>query len=266
MNCGAYIFALSLCGCAATGATDADAGTAVTSAGGEATHTVQAADDEAADRQRRTEALAIASGHRSFEGRTLIALAEARVGTRTAWIVWPAFGADGGRPVSDDTMGVTLDVTPEGTLTVINAGWNPRDRTGRALAAALGAERFERVDRAQGAPLDELPARITEAFEDFRAACSVRDRPRATRAAQRMAGLFAWEVVAYEDVVTEMLWAASTGDYELSHGSTTLLDGGARARITAIVTYRGRPHTIAVIAVPRRDGSGRWIITSEESE
>ena len=206
------------------------------------------------------EALAVAARHPRFEGRTLIALAEARVGTRSALIVWPLFDATSTRPVSDDPIGVTLELAADGTLTALTGGWNPRDRTGRALALQLGTDRFERVDRSEGAPLDELPRRISEAFDGFRAACAAGDRLRATSAARAMASLFAWEVLAYEDVVTEMLWAASTGDYQLAHGATTMLDA-SRARVTAVITYRGTNHTITVIATPRAGATDRWVIT-----
>ncbi|MBL8683188.1 MAG: hypothetical protein JNK05_28730 [Myxococcales bacterium] len=210
------------------------------------------------------EALAAVARHPRLAGRSVIALGEARVGTRSVLIVWPAFDATSARPASDDTVGATIELGSDGRLAVIDAGWNPRDRTGRALALQLGTDRYERIDRSRGATLDELPAKITEAFNGFAAACAAGDRGRATSAAQAMASLFAWEVVAFEDVVTEMLWAAASGDYQLAHGETTLLDGGRRARVTAVITYRGTAHRIGVIATPRGDASGRWVITSEE--
>ncbi len=208
------------------------------------------------------EALAVAARHPRLAGRTLIALAEARVGTRSALIVWPLFDASSSRPVSDDPVGVTLELGSDGTLTALSAGWNPRDRTGRALSLQLGTEQFERVDRSEGAPIEALPSRISAAFDGFRAACAAGDRAAATRAARAMASLFAWDVLAYEDVVTEMLWAASTGDYQLAHGATTMLDDGRRARVTAVITYRGTAHTITVIATPRPAAPDRWVITS----
>ncbi len=210
------------------------------------------------------EALAAVARHPRLAGRAVIALGEARVGTRSVLIVWPAFSAASARPATDDTIGATIELGTDGTLVVTDVGWNPRDRTGRALSLQLGSDRYERIDRSRGATLEELPAKITEAFNGFAAACAAGDRGRATSAAQAMASLFAWEVVAFEDVVTEMLWAAATGDYQLAHGETTMLDGGRRARVTAVITYRGTPHRISVIATPRADGSGRWVITSEE--
>jgi hypothetical protein len=176
--------------------------------------------------------------------------------------VWPIFNEHATRPVSDDPVGVTLELGADGTLQLREAGWNPRDRTGRALALQLGSASFERVDRAQGAPLEALPRRITEAFDGFASACASGDRAGAARWARAMATLFSWEALAFEDVVPEMLWAAASGDYQLAHGETELLDGGARARITAVITYRGRPHRIHVIAAPRAERGGPWVITS----
>jgi hypothetical protein len=208
------------------------------------------------------EALSVAARHPRLAGRTLVALGEARLGNRSVLIVWPVFNSDAStRPASDDTIGVTLELRSDGTLVALDAGWNPRDRTGRAIALQLGSERFERVDRSSGAPLEELPRRISEAFDGFRAACAGGDRAAAVRHARAMAELFSWDVVAYEDVVTEMLWAASTGDYQLAHGSTERIDA-TRARITAVITYRGSAHTITVIATPKGPSSDRWVITS----
>jgi hypothetical protein len=212
------------------------------------------------------EALAVIARHPRFGGRALVPLVEARAGTRSAIVVWPVFTSDSTRPVSDDPVGVTLDLGPDGTLSVIDAGWNPRDRTGRALALQLGTDRYERVDRSEGASLDALPARIREAFDHFRAACRAADRARAIAAARAMASLFAWEVLAFEDVVTEMLWAASTGDYQLEHRATELLDEGRRARVSAVIIYRGTPHSINVIATPRDPARTRWIISSEGAD
>lgn len=208
------------------------------------------------------EALAVAARHPRLAGRTLVALGEARVGNRSVLIVWPVFNGDAStRPASDDTIGVTLELRSDGTLSALDAGWNPRDRTGRAIALQLGSERFERVDRSTGAPLEELPRRISEAFDGFRLACANGDRVAAVRFVRAMAELFSWDVVAYEDVVTEMLWAASTGDYQLAHGSTERIDA-SHARITAVITYRGSAHTITVIATPKAPSSDRWVITS----
>jgi hypothetical protein len=199
---------------------------------------------------------------RRLAGRTLVILAQARIGNRSAWIVWPVFDRDTStRPASDDPMGVTLELRSDGTLAVIDVGWNPRDRTGRAIAHQLGSERFERVDRSTGASLEELPRRIIEAFEGFRLACASGDRVAAVRFARAMAELFSWDVLAYEDVVTEMLWAASTGDYQLAHRATERIDAG-HARITAVITYRGSAHTITVMATPKSPSSDRWVITS----
>lgn len=212
------------------------------------------------------EALAVIARHPRLGGRAIVPLVEARAGTRSAIVVWPVFTSDSTRPVSDDPIGVTLDLGPDGTLSVIDAGWNPRDRTGRALALQLGTDRYERVDRSEGASLDALPRRIREAFDGFRAACRAADRARAIAAARAMASLFAWEVLAFEDVVTEMLWAASTGDYQLEHGATEMLDGGRRARVSAVITYRGAPHSISVIATPRDAARTRWIISAEGAD
>lgn len=237
-----------------TGASVATATSVVTPASGGATGAL--IDDP--------EALAVATRSGRLQGQSLVALAEARVGTRSVLIVWPIFNDGATRPVSDDPVGVTLELGADGTLQLRDAGWNPRDRTGRALALQLGSESFERVDRAQGAPLEELPRRIAEAFEGFASACASGDRAGATRWARAMAALFSWEALAFEDVVPEMLWAAASGDYQLAHGETALLDQGQRARITAVITYRGRAHRIHVIAAPRAAREGSWVITGAD--
>lgn len=247
--------ASSLANSCATQQPDDGAVRAVTSSSGGASTVSPAMIDD-------PEALSVAGRHSRLAGQTLVPLAEARVGNRSVLIVWPVFNGDAAsRPASDDTVGVTLELRSDGTLVALDASWNPRDRTGRAISLQLGSERFERVDRSTGAALEELPRRISEAFDGFRSACASGDRAGAVRFARAMASLFSWDVVAYEDVVTEMLWAASTGDYQLAHGSTERIDA-THARITAVITYRGSPHTITVIATPKEPSGDRWVITS----
>jgi hypothetical protein len=195
----------------------------------------------------------------------VVALAAARSGSRFAIIGWPVFAGQSTAIQSDNSVGTTLDLTPEGRYVVVSFGWNPRDRTGRALLSALGATQYQTVGQPEGAPLAELPQRIESLFAAFSQATRERNQPQALQIIRAMTQLFEWHVTAFGDVLTEMLWAASSGRYTLRHRATQRIND-TTARIVAVVNYRGREVELAVTATARRDNPALWLISAEESQ
>ncbi|MDP3277434.1 MAG: hypothetical protein Q8Q09_19765 [Deltaproteobacteria bacterium] len=217
------------------------------------------------------EILAALAEHPSFAQRTLLPLCGARFGTRIALVVWPMFdpqgaSAEGLRLATDDAVGVTLDRGPDGSLVVLRAGWNPRDHSGRTLIAQLGSERYTRMGVSEGAPLQALSSRVFAHYAGFSNAMTEQNRTQAYAHAQAMRALFAWDVLAYEDVLPEMLWAASTGEYVLEERSVEVLSP-TQGRIVGSIRYRGRQHPIEVLAeqTDSHEGAARFVIRSEHT-
>lgn len=196
--------------------------------------------------------------------RLVVPLVAARSGARIAIIGWPVFSGPNMVVQSDGAVGTTLDMTPEGRYLVVSSGWNPRDRTGRSLLAALEAAQYQPIGQPTGAPLNELAPQIAQLFADFAGATQRHDQPEAVRVIRAMTQLFAWRVTAFDNVLTEMLWAASTGDYTLRHRETVQVHS-TLARVTAIVTYHGREIELRVSVIPHAENPGFWLVSSEES-
>jgi hypothetical protein len=142
-----------------------------------------------------------------FPGATIAVTAQVNLRDRQAAVVWPALRGDA--VVDADIVAVAfqrqgLRWLPIGEVVALS-----RSGGREALAALLGGEKFI-VDRPCGVARDELIDHVKGSIDAFAAAQRRGDEETAVAAYEALALAFAFEVVAFDDLLTEWLIASAS--------------------------------------------------------
>lgn len=170
-------------------------------------HEATSADDETSTRPLSPPLTDQAIAAR-FPGVRVGVAARITAGRRRAAIVWPAFKE--GALVDAEVVAVAFD--PQGPR------WRPRGEPLRvsspegpeALRALLGGEWV--VERRCGHPREAIPDFVRERLGAFRQAHAAGDVDAALQAYTALTTAFAFELVAYDDLVTHWLILATSDD------------------------------------------------------
>ena len=130
---------------------------------------------------------------------------------RRAAIVWPAI--KDGKILDDDIVAYVFEKT-KGEKWKLSAGNIGLSRGGgsEALSKALGGADKQRVVRKCGVPRDQLPAFLEEKGKAFKEALAGGKVPEALAAYQDLTRAFSYRLVAFDDMLPELLAGAVLAD------------------------------------------------------
>ncbi|HAH07463.1 MAG TPA: hypothetical protein DCM05_13240 [Elusimicrobia bacterium] len=195
-------------------------------------------------------------------GWKLAALAQFKRGPRRAAAYWPVFTPEGSVFRDETIAGVTYERGEDGTLAILNDGWEFKGDKRSVLVQELEGADFAVLNRKEGAALEELGPSVVRLLKRFREQVKNQRRDDAVKAVVDYSRLFTLDGQAFDEWMLRSLVYAAGGDLSLEYlGSKKAEDGGA-AVLRFQQSFRGQKSPMKLTAKQRP--GGLWAVATAE--